>query len=227
MSARPGCSPAPEEAEPPACPWQQIPRTRPARPCRLTSAHPPRRPARPDSCARSARTLREGGGAEQRFAALRQAWACALGAALQSSLARVPEGSQGGRGACPGSPTSQGTSGQHEAQAETGRQAAGFQSHWGLQFSANNLGFRLQPQDGEPGPRLMDMESTPTGEVGADSDSLTGPLPGFRGDRLGLTTSPLADPEQMRKPTQGDRAADPSPHGWEQGLGPNSLRFAF
>lgn len=51
MSARPGCPPAPEEAEPPACPWQQIPRTRPARPRRLTSAHPPRRPARPDSCA--------------------------------------------------------------------------------------------------------------------------------------------------------------------------------
>ena len=57
--------------------------------------------------------------------------------------------------------------------------------------------FRLQPQDGEPRPRLMDMESTPTGEVGADSDSLTGPLPGFRGDQLGLTTSPLADPEQV------------------------------
>lgn len=149
MSARPGCPPAPEEAEPPACPWQQIPRTRPARPCRLTSAHPPRRPARPDSCALGARTLREGGGAEQRFAALCQAGACALGAALQSSLARVPEGSQGGRGACPGSPTSRGTSGLHEAQAETGRQAARFQSHRGLQLSANKTSGKL-PSHTEP-----------------------------------------------------------------------------
>lgn len=98
-----GCA----QAESPGCTWHEVPSRLPAQPSRLTSAHPPRRFARPYSCAGSVRTTREGGGASG-FQAQRQALACTLGCTPVSRnhlFLQQEEGNQRGRERRPRSPT--------------------------------------------------------------------------------------------------------------------------